>query len=77
MVLDEHPRPQSTIESLSKLSPVFKKGTGLVTAGNASGICDGAATVIVASESAVKKYDLSPLARIVSFHVEGTVMEGL
>jgi acetyl-CoA acyltransferase 2 len=56
---------------------VFKKGTGLVTAGNASGICDGAATVIVASESAVKKYDLSPLARIVSFHVEGTVMEGL
>lgn len=68
--VDEHPRPKSTLESLAKLPPVFKKN-GMVTAGNASGICDGAAAVIVASEEAVKKYKLKPLARIVSYHYEG------
>ena len=68
--VDEHARPQTTIESLAKLPSVFKKD-GLVTAGNASGISDGAAAVIVASEEAVKKYGLKPLARIVSYHVEG------
>lgn len=67
---DEHARPQTTIEQLAKLSSVFKK-EGLVTAGNASGISDGAAAVIVAGEDAVKKYGIKPLARIVSYHVEG------
>ncbi|KAJ1962583.1 3-ketoacyl-CoA thiolase, mitochondrial [Dispira parvispora] len=74
---DEHPRPQATIEGLAKLAPVFKKNDGLVTAGNASGISDGAAAVVVASEAAVKQYGLTPLARIVSYHavgVEPTIM---
>ena len=68
--VDEHARPQTTIEGLAKLSPVFKKN-GMVTAGNASGISDGAAAVVVAGEAAVSKYGLKPLARIVSYHVEG------
>ncbi|KAG1684833.1 3-ketoacyl-CoA thiolase, mitochondrial [Nymphon striatum] len=67
---DEHPRPATTMESLSKLPAVFKKN-GTVTAGNASGICDGAATVIIASEDAVKKHDLTPLARIVGYNSVG------
>jgi len=67
---DEHPRPQTTKESLAKLPSVFKK-TGTVTAGTASGICDGAGAVIVASEEAVKQHGLKPLARIVSYGVAG------
>lgn len=67
---DEHARPQTTIEALAKLPPVFKKD-GMVTAGNASGISDGAATVIVASEGAVKCHNLKPLVRVVSYHYEG------
>ncbi|CAO1623202.1 unnamed protein product [Sympodiomycopsis kandeliae] len=63
---DEHPRGSATIESLAKLPSVFKKD-GTVTAGNASGICDGAAANIVASEEALKRYNLKPLARIVSY----------
>ena len=47
--VDEHPRPQSTMEALAKLAPVFKKD-GVVTAGNASGICDGAAALVLTSE---------------------------
>ncbi|XP_071946242.1 3-ketoacyl-CoA thiolase, mitochondrial-like [Antedon mediterranea] len=70
MDTDEHPRPESTIESLTKLPPVFMKD-GLVSAGNASGISDGAGVVILASEDAVKKYNLTPLARLVSYHVSG------
>ncbi|CAN7650043.1 3-oxoadipyl-CoA thiolase [Phyllobacterium sp. LjRoot231] len=61
---DEHPRPQTTIEQLAKLPTPFRKG-GSVTAGNASGINDGAAALIVASEAAAKKYGLTPIARIV------------
>ncbi|CAJ0751422.1 6696_t:CDS:2, partial [Entrophospora sp. SA101] len=68
---DEHPRPQTEIQSLQKLSPVFIKDTGTVTAGNASGISDGAGAVVVASESAVEEHKLTPLARIVSYHVSG------
>ena len=60
---DEHPFSDASIEKLSKLSPVFSK-TGTVTAGNSSGITDGAAAVIVASEHFVKKNNLKPLARI-------------
>src|SRR5690606_17850160 len=68
---DEHARPQTTIEALAKLPPVFKKGDGLVTAGNASGISDGAAAVIIASEKAVKEHGLTPLARVVGWHYAG------
>jgi acetyl-CoA acyltransferase 2 len=68
---DEHPRPQSTIEQLSKLPAVFIKDKGTVTAGNASGICDGAATVIVCNEEALKKYNLKPLAKVLAYHVSG------
>ncbi|CAN0264353.1 3-ketoacyl-CoA thiolase, mitochondrial [Lampetra fluviatilis] len=67
---DEHARPTVTLEQLGKLPNVFKKG-GVVTAGNASGVSDGAATVLIASEEAVKKFKLTPLARIVAYHVSG------
>ena len=67
---DEFIKGQSTVEGLSKLRTVFKDG-GTVTAGNASGLNDGAGAVIVASEDAVKKYNLKPLARIVSSAVVG------
>lgn len=68
--VDEHIKADTTIEALSKLKPVFKQG-GTVTAGNASGINDGAASVIVASEKAVNENGLSPLARIVSWGIQG------
>ncbi len=67
---DEFIREDSSIEALAKLRTVFKEG-GTVTAGNASGLNDGAAAVIVASEDAVKRYGLTPLARIVSSAVVG------
>ncbi len=67
---DEFLKPTSTIEGLGKLRAAFKK-EGSVTAGNSSGLNDGAAAVIVASEDAVKKYNLKPLARIVSSAVVG------
>lgn len=70
MEVDEHPKPQTTIEQLNKLRSVFKKD-GLVTAGSASGICDGAAAVILASEEAVAKHGLTPLARIVGYGLSG------
>jgi acetyl-CoA acyltransferase len=67
---DEFVKPNSTLEGLSKLRPAFRK-EGSVTAGNASGLNDGAAATIIASEEAVKKYNLKPLARIVSSAVVG------
>ncbi|NWZ72562.1 THIM protein, partial [Acrocephalus arundinaceus] len=70
MQKDEHPKPQTTMEQLTKLPCVFKKD-GTVTAGNASGVCDGAGAVIIASESALKKHSLTPLARIVAYHSAG------
>lgn len=63
---DEHPRPQSTAATLAKLSPVFAKD-GVVTAANASGICDGAAANVIMSEEAVKRYGVKPLVRIASY----------
>ena len=75
MSLDEHPKPKTTIEQLGKLPTVFKKG-GVVTAGSASGICDGAGAVIIASEDAVTKHGLTPLARIVGYGVSGIVEHG-
>ncbi|XP_017858973.1 PREDICTED: 3-ketoacyl-CoA thiolase, mitochondrial [Drosophila arizonae] len=73
-VVDEHPRPKTTIEGLAKLPSLFKKN-GVVTAGTASGICDGAAAVIVASEEALKEYNLKPLARLVAFSFVGVKPE--
>jgi 3-oxoadipyl-CoA thiolase len=67
---DEHPRPDTTLEALSKLPPIVRAG-GTVTAGNASGINDGAAAVIVASESALKVHGLRPLARVVGTAAAG------
>lgn len=67
---DEHPRPETTIEKLSSLRPVFKKD-GVVTAASASGICDGAGSIILATEDAVKEHDLTPIARLVSYQVSG------
>jgi len=63
---DEHPRPGTTAESLSKLRPAFKKD-GSVTAGNASGINDGAAALVVAGADRARGLGLAPIARIVSY----------
>jgi len=60
---DEHPRPSTTIEALTKLPALFRKN-GTVTAGNASGVNDGSAALIVASEAAVKRHGLKPIARV-------------
>jgi len=67
---DEHPRPDTLLEKLSGLKPVFKKN-GVVTAANASGICDGAGSVILATKDAVIEHNLTPLARLVSYQVSG------
>lgn len=67
---DEFIKPTTSMEGLAKLRPAFKKD-GSVTAGNASGLNDGACATIIASEEAVKKYNLKPLARIVSSSVVG------
>jgi len=66
---DEHMRPETTAEGLAKLAPYFKKD-GVVTAGNASGICDGAAAVVIAGEDAVPA-GVKPLGRLVSWAVAG------
>ena len=66
---DEHPR-ETSLEKLSLLKPAFVKD-GSVTAGNSSGINDGAAAMLLASEAAVKKYDLQPMAKIISMAVAG------
>jgi len=67
---DEHPRPDATVEGMRKLPPVFRKD-GTVHAGNSSGITDGAATLLVASEEAVGRHGLEPAARIVDWTVAG------
>jgi acetyl-CoA C-acetyltransferase len=68
--VDEFPRPGTTAEGLAKLRPAFKEG-GTVTAGNASGINDGAAAVLVASGKAVSQYGLRPMARVISYAYAG------
>ena len=68
--VDEHPRPQSTMEILGKLPPVFKKD-GVVTAGNASGICDGAAMLVLTTADYAKQKGLTPLARLLQWGVAG------
>ncbi|BBO88089.1 thiolase family protein [Desulfosarcina ovata] len=67
---DEHPRPETTLENLAKLKPVFKKG-GTVTAGNASGINDGASAMVIMRKSKADELGIKPLARIVDFSVAG------
>lgn len=67
---DEFAKPKTSLEGLAGLKPAFRKN-GSVTAGNASGLNDGAAAVLVASDPALKKHDLKPLARIVSSAVVG------
>ena len=67
---DEHPRPDTTIENLQKLKPIVRE-SGTVTAGNASGINDGAAAIILASEDAVKEHGLTPRARVLGMASAG------
>jgi 3-oxoadipyl-CoA thiolase len=67
---DEHPRPETTLGALAALKPIVKP-TGTVTAGNASGINDGACASLLASEAAVKKYGLTPKARVVAAAAAG------
>jgi acetyl-CoA acyltransferase len=67
---DEHPRPATTLEGLSKLNPVVKPD-GTITAGNASGINDGACALLLASEGAAKRHGLTPRARVLAAAVAG------
>jgi acetyl-CoA acetyltransferase family protein len=67
---DEHPRPETTIEALARLKP-YVRSYGTVTAGNASGVNDGAAAVIIASEEIAKRFGLVPKARVVASAVAG------
>jgi acetyl-CoA acyltransferase 2 len=71
---DDHPRPETTLEVLAKLKPAFAKD-GFVTAGNASGIVDGAAALVIANEEFVKQRDLTPMGRIVSWAYAGVEPE--
>jgi acetyl-CoA acyltransferase len=67
---DEHPRPETTLEALTKLKPVVKSD-GTITAGNASGVNDGACALLLASESAAKRHGLTPRARVVAAAAAG------
>jgi acetyl-CoA acetyltransferase family protein len=70
--VDEHPRPETTIEQLAKLKPAFRRDeSGSVTAGNSSGINDGAAALLVTSEARARELGLRPMARMVSSAVAG------
>jgi len=69
---DEFPKPDTTLEKLSKLKPAFRSdGKGSVTAGNSSGLNDGACAMILGSEEAVKKYNLKPIAKFITSAVVG------
>jgi acetyl-CoA acyltransferase len=68
---DEHPRPDTTAEALAKLPTPFRKEGGSVTAGNASGVNDGACAILVASETAARKHGLTPRARVVAAATAG------
>jgi acetyl-CoA acyltransferase len=72
--VDEGPRPDTSLEGLARLKPVFA-AKGSVTAGNSSQTSDGAGALILASEKAIKQYDLKPLARFVSFAARGVPPE--
>jgi acetyl-CoA C-acetyltransferase len=68
---DEHPRAGTTAETLARLKPAFQKDAGTVTAGNASGINDGAAALVIASEERARLMELAPMARILSYASAG------
>jgi len=68
---DEFVKPTTTIDGLLKLKPAFKKENGTVTAGNSSGLNDGAAAILIVSEAALKKFKLTPKAKIISSAVVG------
>ena len=68
--MDEHPRPDTTLEALSKLKGIVKPG-GTVTAGNASGVNDGACALLLASEAAVRQHGLTPKARVIAAAAAG------
>jgi acetyl-CoA acyltransferase len=68
--VDEHPRPDTTLEALAKLKPIVKPN-GTITAGNASGVNDGACALLLASESAVRRHGLTPKARVVAAAAAG------
>jgi len=67
---DEHPRPDTTLEALAQLKPIVKPG-GTVTAGNASGVNDGACALLLATEATARKHGLTPKARIVAAATAG------
>jgi acetyl-CoA acyltransferase len=67
---DEHPRPEATLEGLAKLRAPFREG-GTITAGNASGVNDGACALLIASDSAMETHGLQPIARVVGVAVAG------
>jgi 3-oxoadipyl-CoA thiolase len=67
---DEHPRPETTLEALAALPPIVKP-SGTVTAGNASGVNDGSCALLLASEASVKRFNLTPAARVVASAVAG------
>lgn len=69
---DEHPRPETTLEALAKLKPIVK-ANGTVTAGNSSGVNDGAGALLLASEEAAAKYGLKPLARVIASGAAGVL----
>ena len=72
---DEHVRADTTAEALSRMKPAFRKEGGRVTAGNASGINDGAAALVLATEAAVKSHGLKPMARLVAYAHAGVEPE--
>ena len=69
--MDEHPRPETTLSELAALKPAFRKAGGTVTAGNSSGLNDGAAALLLASEAGLKRLAMAPLARVVASAVAG------
>jgi acetyl-CoA acyltransferase len=69
--VDEHPRPETTLEGLAKLKAPFRREGGTVTAGNASGVNDGAAALILASEAGARRHGLTPRARILAMAIAG------
>jgi 3-oxoadipyl-CoA thiolase len=68
--VDEHPRPDTTLETLARLKPAFRQG-GTVTAGNSSGINDGAVAILLATPGAARKWSLTPMARIIGMAAAG------
>jgi acetyl-CoA acyltransferase len=68
--VDEHPRPDTTLEALAKLKPIVKPG-GTITAGNASGVNDGACALLLASEAAARRHGLTPKARVIAAAAAG------